>query len=217
MRSAVSSGGGPIMTRSVSVKEQATKKRATKKRRTLSAPVKVTNAEKIFSRDQRKNRQSSYSICRFSDDLEKCLNEELAVDDKCTRPDEDSSLPKKEGNNVHFSDVTIREYRLIVGDNIVSKGVPLTLAWESVSSVSINLDKYEQARKDHCRKHLEMHMTYLHREKILRKLGFSRKDIDYGIKAANIARRKRRETHANLHASHTHERLETLQKDLKIL
>jgi hypothetical protein len=173
------------------------------------------NAEKIFFREERQCRQSRYSACRFSGDLQKCLDEELAIDDECTYPDEDSRLPKKEGKNVQFLDVTIREYPLIVGDNIVSKGVPLTIAWESVSSVSINLDKYERARGDHRRKPIEMHMTYVHRENILRNLGFSRQDMDWGTKAATIARRERRETHANLHASRTHERLETLRKNVK--
>ena len=58
-------------------------------------------------------------------------------------------------------------------------------------------------------------MTSEHRENILQKLGFSQKDMDWGIKAANIARRKQRKTRANLHASDIHEKLETLRKNVK--
>jgi hypothetical protein len=69
---------------------------------------------------------------------------------------------------------------------------------------------YEQSRGDR-RKPIEMFMTSMHRENILQKLGFSKKDRDWGIKAANIARQKQRKTHANLHASDTHEWLEALR------
>jgi hypothetical protein len=118
---------------------------------------------------------------------------------------------QKRSRNVRFSDVTVREYPIIIGDNPggVKKGPPLTIAWLSVSSISMSLDTYEQTQEPR-RTELELQMTVSDRVIMLRNLGFSRNDINLATKEAYTARMKRKETRANLDDSDHHERREAM-------
>jgi hypothetical protein len=118
---------------------------------------------------------------------------------------------QKRSRNVRFSDVTVREYPIIIGDNPggTTKGPPITIAWLSVSSISMSIDAYEQTQEPR-RTELELQMTVSDRVIILRNLGFSRDDINLATKEAYIARMKRKQTLSNLDDSDHHERREVL-------
>jgi hypothetical protein len=50
---------------------------------------------------------------------------------------------------VTFSELTVREYPLILGDNpSVSEGAPLTIGWKPQQSYTRNLELYEYTRKE---------------------------------------------------------------------
>jgi hypothetical protein len=110
---------------------------------------------------------------------------------------------------VHFSDITIQEYPIIVCDNPGgNSGCPLSIAWEVLSSTCMSVDEYELSRPPR-RSNLQMMVPASCRKDMLRNVGFSRKEISEGTKAANIARARRKTTLQNLHMSKVHERLES--------
>jgi hypothetical protein len=77
---------------------------------------------------------------------------------------------------VTFSELTIREYPLILGDNpSVSEGAPLSLGWKPQQSYTRNLDLYEYTRGE--RKAKVQRRTVQDRAKILLCSGYDIEEI----------------------------------------
>lgn len=180
------------------------------KPRFLSATFSSTHASSIFLRDEKRMRQSHFMAPSFEADFAKCLQD--LSETFHTPPKQPSAISEK---SVRFGEVRIREYPIIPGKTPGGvKGVPFTLAWEHLSDSRVSFTKYEKAREGKRRTldQLKMYSTY--REGALRSLGFSRVDINRGIKAANIGRARRRHTLSNMSAFKTHERMEKLMRGI---
>ena len=125
-------------------------------------------------------------------------------------PQEDPNNPNSNENSnsnsrkqprVSFTDVQVREYPVCLGDNPGGYiGVPLTLEWDHQSEASLNLEDYETSRPER-RQSDQLRIPSFVREEMLRHCGYSRVDIQRGVKEANIARQRRRRTNetAQLH------------------
>jgi hypothetical protein len=95
---------------------------------------------------------------------------------------------------VSFSQIKIREYPIIVGDNpSIMTGVPITIDWKFVHEMNFSVDDYEAARPQP-RTMLELRIPGKNRDDILKRQGFSLADRNRGRKEANIARGRRRRT-----------------------
>lgn len=116
--------------------------------------------------------------------------------------------------SVRFSNIEIREYPITIGDNpggIV--GVPITIDWTPIEDqpMVFPLDEYEETRPEP-RSMSELKMPSSYRSDVLRRLGFSRRDIQEGVKAANLARGRRRRTFETMHMASAHEMVERMKR-----
>lgn len=103
--------------------------------------------------------------------------------------DSPRSEPKERLGNVKFTTVQIHEHILMLGDNpAVSRGVPLTLAWERCSSRVYSVDEYEQRRQPKRRRNsLPLAYTPQQRETIAKLSGSSKKAIQFaGVRVKEI-------------------------------
>ncbi|GAX28674.1 hypothetical protein FisN_33Hh051 [Fistulifera solaris] len=87
--------------------------------------------------------------------------------------------PTKRSKKIRFSTVHIHEHLLVLGDNpAVSRGVPLTLAWESCHSKVYSVDDYERRRQPKKRRNsLPSAYTPQQREAIAKLNGSSKRAI----------------------------------------
>lgn len=117
------------------------------------------------------------------------------------------------GKNVQFGNVKIREYPIIIGDNVpTSNGPPISIDWTHVSSMTVPLEDFESERDTYRRpSEAVQKLPPSRRRSILKNLGYSRSEIDQGTKAANIRRNKRRKTRSTLRSYKMQERLEILR------
>lgn len=111
-----------------------------------------------------------------------------------------SSNSLRMGNNddqsdkaVRFSSVNVRDYSLCLGDNpSVSRGVPISLDWHYNEQRSVELDSYELDRSDSRRSSREeLKLPSLRRIQLLKRLGYSRGEINEQTKEVNIAKQRR--------------------------
>jgi hypothetical protein len=179
---------------------------------------KEINARKIFVREARKTRMSTFATPKFNEDLRRAMattsheSKRHLYSSVGTDMTDDLKPVKKK---VKFIDVTIREYPIIVGVNPAgSGGPPMTICWEHVSSVDLDIDKYEEARAGNRRKQEEMKRNQDHRKRVLRSLGFSLVEMQKGTKAANIVRNRRRRVNAELYKDSSNAKLEKVKRRL---
>ena len=79
---------------------------------------------------------------------------------------------------VRFSDITIREYPMILGDNpSVSCGPPVTIDWQHSSEAHLPLDKYMHSLPFFPRERCQMVMPAFLREDIVSNSGYQYSDI----------------------------------------
>ena len=70
--------------------------------------------------------------------------------------------------HIRWTTVEIREYAIMLGDNpSVSRGVPLTMDWTPLSSISLDLDAYESRKPQPPRRPQEMIRSASDREDLL--------------------------------------------------
>jgi hypothetical protein len=129
----------------------------------------------------------------------------------------------KSGQSSHekitsFSYIDIREYPMCIGDNPGgSVGTPLSIEWKHVSEVQIGLEEYEDSRPER-RSHSALAMGETVRYEILRRSGYTRKDIQSQTKPVNIERAGRKRTLETLNLARLHEFREALsRKTLNVL
>ena len=124
--------------------------------------------------------------------------------------DNNSQSNELSHKSVTFTDVEVREYPICLGDNpSVLIGAPLTIAWEAQSEGKLSIDDYETSRPDR-RCSEELRIPSFVREEMLRNNGYSRMDIQRGVKDVNVARNRRKrtnETHRLHRAQEVAERL----------
>jgi hypothetical protein len=125
-------------------------------------------------------------------------------------------LKKTKKKGVSFSIVEISAHPMIVGDNPGGlKGCPVTIGWESIANFSYDLNDYESVRTSNHRRSMgQMQMSAYHRETTLRDLGFSRQEIMWGIKTANVIRNQRRHRNELIKLDEFHAWVECAQRKL---
>lgn len=107
-------------------------------------------------------------------------------------PQDEPSKPIK--RNVSFSNISMRNYPLVLGDNpSVSYGPPTTLAWDFEETHEIELEAYEKHRPPR-RKPREMLLNYYQRKEILTNSGHSEQEIKDAKRQAEKAKRQRNAT-----------------------
>jgi hypothetical protein len=108
---------------------------------------------------------------------------------------------------VQFSTITIRNYPYAIGDNPASRSGPsLSIAWGFESEETASVDNYEELLLlSPRRQRMEMLMPPQVREQILKRAGFTKRQIREVTKPVNICRAQRRRTICSLQASHLHE------------
>mmetsp|Transcript_26643 Transcript_26643/g.32848 ORF Transcript_26643/g.32848 Transcript_26643/m.32848 type:complete len:292 (-) Transcript_26643:286-1161(-) len=112
-----------------------------------------------------------------------------------------SSSPSSTSNisdlRVLFDQVTIREYRVVPGDNpSVSIGPPLQLDWASIQNYHASVDEYEKLRNGERRVSTQMRIPETYRQRLLELHGSSQTDIAKSTKDAEIVKRQRIQTYA---------------------
>jgi hypothetical protein len=186
----------------------------------LFAPAPVTKlqrfdtefASKIFKLEERQQQllQDNFCESRFYEDLQ-------TVTATCGKMCSDRlcSGTKK----VHFHQVIIREYPVIIGDNpSVNGGIPLTIDWKFISEIPVDFESYEETReREGGRRTMEkMVLTPFHREIILKRLGFSKTDRNKAAKEATIIRNRRRASNS-AEMMNSQKKQEAMETALRIL
>lgn len=104
-------------------------------------------------------------------------------DASCQQTNNSSNNLKKSVSKVSFTDITVRDYNLTLGDNpSVSYGPPVSLDWDYQEKAPVRLDTYEEGRGTRKKKG-NMRLSYNMRELILKK--------EYGHSEAELAQAKR--------------------------
>ena len=105
-----------------------------------------------------------------------------------------NETPSANGKSVGFSTLTIREYAMILGDNVTMSGPPISISWEHDKEEMFDVDDYEAVYENTRRSHAELQMPRAHRDEMMRRSGFTRKQIQEASKQATIARNRRKRT-----------------------
>lgn len=106
---------------------------------------------------------------------------------------DDNNTPRIK-RNVSFSNISMRNYPLTLGDNpSVSYGPPTTLDWEFEEAGELSLEDYENNRAPR-RRPREMVLNYYQRKAILEQNGCSEEEIKRGKRQAERAKRQRNTT-----------------------
>ncbi|KAL3928403.1 MAG: hypothetical protein SGBAC_012666 [Bacillariaceae sp.] len=106
--------------------------------------------------------------------------------------------PPERDTKVKFHSVEVREYPIIPGDHPSCRlGPPLTIGWEhNKSSCKISpMDDFENLRgRQRCRNTQELMISSFERRNILKKLGFSKREIGKASTQASKVRNQRNTT-----------------------
>mmetsp|Transcript_43393 Transcript_43393/g.104874 ORF Transcript_43393/g.104874 Transcript_43393/m.104874 type:complete len:185 (-) Transcript_43393:75-629(-) len=126
--------------------------------------------------------------------------------------DEPTGNSSEKKSAVGFANIQIREYPIIVGDNpSIMTGTPITIDWTHVDEFDCSVDDYERT-KPKSRNMMELRLPARNRDDILKAQGFSLKDRNAGMKAANTTRRQRRRTSNTMNLSAATETLEIAKR-----
>ena len=95
-----------------------------------------------------------------------------------------------------FTDVTIREYPITLGDNPGGKtvGPPLTIGWKPCSTRTVDLRAYEKQRRKEIRHKDQLIINPKDRKAMLRRVGCSQQDIIQAKADVKLARKQREES-----------------------
>jgi len=114
----------------------------------------------------------------------------------CLRPETKTSYydrPKTEKSKrkIHFGDVCVRDYEMILGDNpCVTYGPPVTIDWDYVEYNPIPVDEYEFQHFPR-RSLREMGMNYYRRKNLLALAGHSEEELKMAKKEVNKCKSNR--------------------------
>jgi hypothetical protein len=116
--------------------------------------------------------------------------------------------------SLRFDKVVLRKYDRILNDNpACAKGPSIGLGWEYVEE-NFDIDDYEMER-GRLRRTSELLLNRTQREKLVRDLGYTEKDIAAAVRGANKIKSQRRQTINNLGASQMEEAVENAGRRVK--
>jgi len=122
--------------------------------------------------------------------------------------------------SVNFGDVEVRRYERIMTDNPASAGGPsIGIGWEYETKSPVNIDDYEVKRssKKYRSRPSDLVMNRHEREKLIRSLGYTERDIACNVRELNKLRCQRRQTVNNLSAAKMEEAVESVKHQMKKL
>jgi len=187
----------------------------------LAAPqqrITTKRASDIYLREQRvsKSMTSNFHVSMHTVDLDCFQSEEsqtITSSSPSVSPRVSSNHQEEGSKRVAFSKIEIREYGIIPGDNPGGvAGAPLTMEWDSYSCITIDMERYEDIRQPHRRRHSELVIPASHRADTLFGLGFTRENIRNATKKAYTGRQQRRSTLASLRHYQVHEKMERAKR-----
>jgi hypothetical protein len=76
----------------------------------------------------------------------------------------------KSKKTVSFSNVSVQEHSVIVGDHPCAMSLPITLGWHHAHPLTMRLDAYEQIRGPSRRRGTELCMPYYEKKNLLRRI-----------------------------------------------
>lgn len=178
---------------------------------------KIYTKELVFINQSRAINSEPYGANTFDQDLRESI-----METKINRLKQEgmgkAEEPQTKSAGVRFSKVTVKEYSIQPGVNPGgSKGCPITMGWNPISTDIVDVNVFEKIRDEHRRPQPELKLVSAHREQMLKELGYSRKAILEGTKAANQERRRRFNTIARLKSSESQEMMEGLQRNVQNL
>lgn len=116
---------------------------------------------------------------------------------------------------VAFDKVSIREYKIVCGDNpSISEGPPIQLDWSSIDTFNGAVDEFEEEREDERRSHpSQMKIPSRVRTELLLYFGSTKAEIESCARKAQKVKKQRNHTLASYEASpHLDESIEKLTR-----
>ena len=114
---------------------------------------------------------------------------------------------------VSFGSVHVRHYERIMSDNPSSTNGPsVGIGWEFVKKRPKEIDEFEKTRKG--RRKSELMLSRAQREKIIKSLGYTDREIAAMVRESNKLRFQRRQTVNNLSAAKLEETLELAKRQV---
>lgn len=182
----------------------------------ISTANKIYTKELVSSNKVNKTRienLSSYGENTFDQDMRECHMLEKVNRLKSEGNKAATTKASSNKGGVRFDTITIQEYSVQPGVNPGgSKGCPLTIDWNPISTETLDLDVFERVRCEHRRVSEQLKMVSAHRQHLLRGMGYTQRNIMEGTKAANQARRARFSTIARLKSTDSQEKIEELER-----
>jgi len=135
-----------------------------------------------------------FSMDNFSSDKKtrKSLSTPVQHDIFSTNNFSSDKKIRKSSRVVRFSTVEVREYAMILGDNpAVSLGPSITLDWTPFSRAVFDVERYIVMNPEPRRKIGEMVMPLVRRKLLIKKSGYSRREMLASTKQTNIVRAQR--------------------------
>jgi hypothetical protein len=101
--------------------------------------------------------------------------------------------------SVSFGEVDIRVYKSVISDHPdCSSGPALGIDWPFLTLKTVTVDEWEARRPKRTRTPLQLMMSRLQRERILKSLGYDDKDFYASVREIQRVRDRRRRTYANV-------------------
>ena len=127
------------------------------------------------------------------------------------------NVVEQKERKVVFSEVHLRQYERILCDNPgVSSGPALGVGWRYKPQTPVSVDDFEKKRGTR-RGKTDLLMSRDHREKLVRRMGHSEREIAEMIRSVNKTKNQRRQTLNNLGVEKMEVAVETAKKRLKSL
>lgn len=144
--------------------------------------------------------------------LSKCILVcDISMDDECGV---EQQPRRKKNRNVSFSEVEVRRYSLVVGDNpAVKLGVPISIGWDYVSAEIMSIDEFEKIHSVG-KGEEELSIPSDEREIMVRNAGFSTQQIRDSVRAVNAVKMEREQTLDTLNNASQEEFMEKLRKSV---
>lgn len=117
-----------------------------------------------------------------------------------------------------FSNIEIRYYERVLGNNVCCHGAPISLGWKHDAKKTIvqTVDDYEYRRKIR-RSHRELQLSKFERQQLLINLGYCRKEISAAVRLNLRIKKQRRQTVNNLPLKPMEEILEGAKRKISRL
>ncbi len=130
----------------------------------------------------------------------------------------EKSPKSKSGRSVSFCEVQIREYERILEFNpSVTSGPAVGIGWNySPESQVFTIEKFEESREfDRYHSSKEFALSRDERERLLRKWGFTQREIATSVRSILRTKNQRKQTVQNLHTANYEEFVEKAKRKVK--